>query len=78
MAQSVPNKRLLNDLFLKTLQPQERAFMVWDIKQRGLAVRMEPTGRAAWKCVYQFGGRPRWYHIGSVDAIGLAAARKLG
>jgi hypothetical protein len=51
--------------------------MVWDSAQWGLALRMEPTGHAAWKVVSPFGGRPRWFHIGSAAAIGLADARKL-
>jgi hypothetical protein len=42
-----------------------------------LAIRVEPTGRKAWKCIYPFHGRPRWYGLGAADAIGLADARKL-
>ena len=38
---------------------------------------MQPTGHKAWKCIYAFHGRPRWYHIGDAAAIGLADARKL-
>src|ERR1035437_7066063 len=74
---AVPNKRKLSDIFLKKLKPQVRAFRVWDNHQPGLVVVVQPTGHKAWKCVYPFHGRPRWYHIGSVDAFGLAAARKL-
>ena len=77
LKRAAPNKRKLNDLFVKKLKPQPRPFMVWDSTQRGLALRMEPTGYAAWKVVYPFGGRPRWFHIGSATAIGLADARKL-
>ncbi len=51
--------------------------MVWDSHQRGLAVVVQPTGHKAWKCVYPFHGRPRWYHIGNAAAIDLADARKL-
>ena len=52
---------------------------VYDAHQRGLAVTVQPkSGRKAWKTIYFApGGRPRWYHLGSVDAIGLADARKL-
>jgi integrase len=77
LKRAAPNKRKLNDLFVKKLKPQPRAFMVWDATQRGLALRMEPTGQAVWKVVYRFGGRPRWFHIGSAAAIGLSDARKL-
>ena len=74
---TAPNKAKLNDLFLKRLVPQPRAFVVWDTHQRGLAVQVQPTGHKAWKCIYAFHGRPRWYHIGDAAAIGLADARKL-
>jgi integrase len=72
-----PNKRKLSEIFLRKLKPQARAFTVWDTHQRGLAVAVQPTGHKSWKCVYPFHGRPRWYHIGAVDAVNLADARKL-
>lgn len=74
---AAPRKHRLNDLFLKQLKPQPIAFVVWDEKQRGLAVAVQPSGHKAWKCVYPFHGRPRWYHIGDTAAIGLSDARKL-
>ncbi len=77
MPATAPNRRKLNDLFLKRLEPQPRAFVVWDTHQRGLAVQVQPTGHKAWKCIYAFHGRPRWYHIGDAAAVGLADARKL-
>jgi hypothetical protein len=57
--------------------PQERAFCVWDSRQRGLALMVQPTGHKAWKCVYSRNGSPRWLHIGDAAAIGLADARRL-
>ena len=74
---AAPNKRKLNDLFVKRLVPQDRPFLVWDSHQRGLAVSVQPTGHKSWKVIYPFDGRPRWYSLGSADAIGLADARKL-
>jgi integrase len=50
---------------------------VWDVKQVGLAVRVEPIGHKAWKAIYKFQGHKRDYTIGSVAKIGLADARKL-
>ena len=39
---------------------------------------VQRSGKKAWKVIYfASGGRPRWYHIGDVDAVGLADARKL-
>ena len=65
------------ELFIRKVEPREGAFLVWDTHQRGLAVQVQPTGHKAWKCVYSTNGRPRWYTIGAVEAIGLADARKL-
>src|SRR5258706_6237740 len=76
-SRTAPNKRKLTDIFIKKLKPQARPFLVWDGQQRGLALRVEPTGHKAWKCIYKFHGRPRWYHIAAADAVGLADARKL-
>lgn len=50
---------------------------MWDSHQGGLAVVVQPTGHKSWKCIYPFHGRPRWYHIGNADAVGLSDARKL-
>ena len=69
---TAPNKRKLSDIFLKKLKPQARPFVVWDTQQRGLAVAVQPTGHKSWKCVYSLNGRPRWYSIGDVAAIGLS------
>ena len=77
MPRAAPNKRKLTSLFLQKLKPQASAFMVWDAQQRGLALRVEPTGYKAWKLVYRYHGRPRWYHLAAADAIGLADARRI-
>jgi hypothetical protein len=47
-----PNKRKLNDLFVKRLAPADSAYLVWDDYQRGLAVNVQPTGRKTFKCIY--------------------------
>jgi integrase len=73
-----PNRRKLSEIFLRQLKPAVgRPYVVWDTYQRGLAVVVQRTGSAAWKAVYSRNGRPRWFHIGLVGAIGLADARKL-
>jgi integrase len=74
---AAPNKRKLNDLMVKRLAPADRPYLVWDSHQRGLAVRVETTGRKSYKVIYPHHGRPRWYSIGAADAIGLQDARKL-
>ncbi len=72
-----PHRHKLSDIFIRKLKPQSRPFMVWDVQQRGLAVAVQPTGHKSWKVVYSMNGRPRWYTIGDVAAIGLSDARKL-
>src|SRR5437016_3583636 len=76
MPRAAPNKRKLTPLFVQKVKPQARPVMVWDTLVRGLAVRVEPSGYRAFKVVYRYGNRPRWYHLGAADAIGLADARK--
>jgi hypothetical protein len=67
----------LTDLYVRKLRPEAAAFVVWDTRQHGLALRVQPTGNRAWKAIYSRHGRPRWLHLGNADAIGLADARVL-
>jgi integrase len=70
-------KGKLTELFVRKLKPEGEAFNVWDLHQRGLVLRVQPTGHAAYKAVYSARGRPRWYHVGDAGKIGLADARKI-
>jgi integrase len=71
------NKRTLTEGFVGRVKPPAAALTIWDLKQRGLALRVMPSGSKSWFCVYSRFGRPRWYHIGSAHSIGLADARRL-
>jgi len=64
----------LTELFVRKVQPEALAFNVWDAKERGLVLRVHPSGARSFKAVYSVGGRARWFHIG---AIGLSDARKM-
>jgi integrase len=79
MTKRPARKRKLTELFVRKLKPEPTggAFLVWDIFQRGLAVRVQPSGSKAWVAIYSFRGRPRWLHLGDAAAIGLADARTL-
>jgi integrase len=70
-------KRRLTELSVRKLKPKSDAYLIWDTLQRGLAIRVQPTGARAWKVIYSRHGRPRWLHLGDVGAIGLADARTL-
>jgi hypothetical protein len=74
---AAPNRLKLNHSFVEKLKPKQHTFTVWDTKQRGLCLVVQTSGHKSWKAVYQHGGKPRWFHIGSFAVIGLADARRL-
>ena len=53
------HKRRFTELFVRKLKPKTATYVVWDTHQRGLAIRVQPTGNKAWKAIYKFGGRKR-------------------
>jgi integrase len=69
-----PNRRNLTELFVRKVSTTTTPINVWDEKERGLVLRVHPTGRRVFKVVYSRRGRPRWYHIG---AVGLSDARRI-
>jgi integrase len=71
------HKRNLTELFVRKTKPHDKAYLVWDTHQRGLALRVQPTGAKSWVVVYSRHNRPRWLYLGAANAIGLADARKL-
>jgi integrase len=76
MPRTLPNKCKLTPLLVSRLGPSDKPFLVWDTHQRGLVLQIQPSGYRAYKLIYRFHNRPRWYHIGATDAIALADARK--
>jgi integrase len=71
---SPPRKRNFTELFVRRVRPEATPFNTWDTRERGLVLRVQPTGQRAFKVVYSFRGRPRWYHVGNV---GLGDARRI-
>src|SRR5262249_1720447 len=47
---------------------------IWDAKEPGLVLPVQPSGHKAFKVVYTLYGRAWWYHVGW---IGLNDARKI-
>jgi integrase len=74
---TAPRKRKLTELIVKRQRPDAAPYLIWDTKQAGLVLRVQPTGARSWYCVYSRHGRPRWYRLGDANAIGLADARTL-
>jgi integrase len=70
-------RRRLTELFVRKVKPEDEEFLVWDEVQRGLVLRVHPSGTTTWYTIYSRHGRARWYKHGSAGAIGLAAARML-
>ena len=50
-------KQRLTELCVRKVKPG-KTFLVWDSYQHGLALRVQPTGSRAWKCIYSRQGRP--------------------
>jgi integrase len=67
-------KRNFTELYVRRARPEAAAYNVWDEKARGLVLRIQPTGKRAFKVVYSYRGRPRWFHVGQV---GLSDARRI-
>src|SRR3974390_814970 len=70
-------KRKLTALLVQRQRPADAAYLVWDTKQHGLALRVQPTGARAWKCIYSRHGRPRWLHLGDAAIVDLEKARAM-
>jgi integrase len=67
-------RRNLTELTLRKIAPKVAAYNIWDLKEKGLVLRVQPSGSWAFKAVYHHHGRPRWYHLGR---MGLADARRM-
>src|SRR5262249_43809344 len=72
-----PLKRKLSELLIRRQRPQAKAYLIWDTRQHGLALRIQPSGSRAYVAIYSRQGRPRWLHLGNANAIGLREARQL-
>src|SRR5262245_19445290 len=69
-------RRKLTDTYVCKLPAGDRAYLLWDARQAALAVQVRPKGRIAWKFIFRFHGRPRWYTIGDARKISVEDARK--
>jgi hypothetical protein len=74
-SRKVKFKVRLREQSIRAAKPKAAAYMLWDVGQRGLGLRVLPSGTKSWKAVYSRHGDPRWYHIGNADSITLADAR---
>ena len=70
-------KRRLTELSVRKLKAESTAYQVWDSLQRGLCVRVQPSGVTGWYVVYSRHGMVRWLYLGDARTIGLADARTM-
>jgi integrase len=78
-AKRAADKRRLTELSVRRAKGQSTAYLIWDSRQRNLALRIQPSGASSWKVIYSRHGKSRWLHLGRADegGLGLADARKL-
>jgi integrase len=74
------NKRNLTELLCRKARAEGVPLNIWDTKEPGLVLRVQPSGHRAFFAVYCFRGQHRWYHVGLVplgDARRIAAKIRL-
>jgi hypothetical protein len=77
IAKRPPRKLRFTDITVRNAKPESAVFTLWDTKQHGLGLRVQPSGGRAFYAVYSRQGRPRWLHLGDARDLGLAEARTL-
>jgi integrase len=77
IAAAPPRRAKLSIFTVARSRAAERPYLVWDVRQAGLALAVQPTGARSYKVIYSFHGRSRWLTLGDVRSIGLAEARTL-
>jgi integrase len=70
-------KQRLTELTVRKAQPERSAFCIWDAQQKGLALRVQPSGGKAFYAVYTISNRPRWLYLADANAVGLTDARTM-
>jgi hypothetical protein len=71
-----PRRAKLTSLSVKNMTPEVRQYLTWDTAVPGLVLTVQPSGAKAFKFIYSFRGRLRFFHVGDAAAWGLADARK--
>jgi integrase len=72
-----PDRRRITELTVRNAKAKTTAYLIWDTKQRGLVLRVQPTKTKTWVVVYNRRGRTRWLTLGNADVIYLSAARTM-
>jgi integrase len=56
--------------------PEAKPYLLWDTKQKGLALQVRPNGYRSFKVIYSRNNRVRWLHLADATAIDLVQARE--
>jgi integrase len=67
------HKLKLTDRRVQNLKPNGSTTIVWDSVQRGLGLRIQPTGHKSWVVIYRHNRKPRWL---TFPAVPVQAARE--
>jgi hypothetical protein len=70
-------KRVLTKAFISRLKPKAASYLVWDLKTRGLAIRIHRSNRKSFFAIYNRANRTRWLYLGDASTIDLASARQM-
>lgn len=73
---SVATRAAFTDRHLRALRPRPVATEAWDAQQRGMMVRVLPSGRIEFAIRYRIHGKRRRLKLGEYPAVSLAVARK--
>jgi len=69
-------KRNFTPAWVAAVKPEAAPVEWCDDEQRGLVLRIQPTGRKTWIARYWLNGRDRGYRLGTLPELSLKAARK--
>jgi integrase len=77
MSRKTENVENLTDFQIRKLKaPPDKRLVKWDKHTRNLALVVQPAGSRTWYFVYSIQGKPRWYRLGTADAVTIIEARK--
>ena len=71
------SKKALTDAAIKSLQPRDHQYEVFDSKIPGFGVRVSPGGTKSFFDLFRIGGRPRRLVLGRYPTLSLADARRM-
>ena len=72
-----PIQRKLDALFVQKVEPKSTPFHVWDTHQRGLTLRVQPSGQRSYYVYHRRLGKSGWRCIGDAGEISLETARQI-